>query len=127
MIKIREYLNLLFANLLTAMKIHLSETTYKILAPTGRYQLEFHRRLKVVTKYRVQNGQVSAHCPQRYGMTEVVSKSKNAGKPIRKVRDKISKLLIIQSFKIQCIFDMIGRTPRKPSTVRLSPAARSLD
>ncbi|KAG7170565.1 Atrial natriuretic peptide receptor 2-like 4 [Homarus americanus] len=35
------------------MKIHVSETTQKILATTGRYRLPFHRRLQVVSKYRV--------------------------------------------------------------------------
>ncbi|XP_063889398.1 atrial natriuretic peptide receptor 2-like [Scylla paramamosain] len=39
------------------MKIHISETTYKILAQTGRYNIEFHKRLQVISKYRVQNGQ----------------------------------------------------------------------
>ncbi|KAK7086573.1 hypothetical protein SK128_017442 [Halocaridina rubra] len=37
------------------MKIHVSETTHKLLAKTGRYHLEFHRRLQVVSKYRVQS------------------------------------------------------------------------
>ncbi|MPC26280.1 Atrial natriuretic peptide receptor 2 [Portunus trituberculatus] len=39
------------------MKIHISETTYKILVLTGRYNIEFHKRLQVISKYRVQNGQ----------------------------------------------------------------------
>ncbi|XP_064107317.1 receptor-type guanylate cyclase gcy-15-like isoform X5 [Macrobrachium nipponense] len=36
------------------MKIHVSETTHKLLAKTEKYNLEFHRRLQVVTKYRAQ-------------------------------------------------------------------------
>ncbi|XP_042219358.1 atrial natriuretic peptide receptor 2-like [Homarus americanus] len=41
------------------MKIHVSETTQKILATTGRYRLPFHRRLQVVSKYRVNTVEVS--------------------------------------------------------------------
>ncbi|KAK3875645.1 hypothetical protein Pcinc_019499 [Petrolisthes cinctipes] len=39
------------------MKIHVSETTYKILEGTGRYQLQFHRRMQVVSKYKINTPQ----------------------------------------------------------------------
>ncbi|XP_069977776.1 atrial natriuretic peptide receptor 2-like [Penaeus vannamei] len=34
------------------MKVHVSETTYRMLADAGCYNLEFHRRLAIVSKYR---------------------------------------------------------------------------
>ncbi|KAK4304965.1 hypothetical protein Pmani_023108 [Petrolisthes manimaculis] len=39
------------------MKIHVSETTHKILEGTGRYQLQFHRRMQVVSKYKINTPQ----------------------------------------------------------------------
>nr|XP_045595416.1 receptor-type guanylate cyclase gcy-4-like isoform X2 [Procambarus clarkii] len=39
------------------MKIHVSETTHKLLMATGRYVLKFHRRLQVVSKYRASTGE----------------------------------------------------------------------
>ncbi|XP_071526861.1 uncharacterized protein [Panulirus ornatus] len=39
------------------MKIHVSEATQKLLVGTGRYMLQFHRRMQIVNKYRAQTSE----------------------------------------------------------------------